>query len=284
MRLASTLLCALLACAVALAQPAVTVTINTDPAPADVNMLRNPGFEEGVGQDGAPVGWQINTAAPESFIFEPIGDARTDEVCWRVHTDSPAMSGYIQQNVRVEDDTEYRAWTWLRLAGGRYMMLLRGLVQPPGAASYRFDERTEIISSKNHWLAPLYLNPEHLQGPPPDEWIFMPMTMTAPAGLGTVQVWLGSYFTASEMHFDDTFFGPARCTITLRIESDSPIRDVRLRDVTLGPPIFRDDAAGGVTVYERAIPEMLIADAYQVTVVTAAGEWTELVLANRGQE
>ncbi|MBD3292225.1 MAG: hypothetical protein GF393_04830, partial [Armatimonadia bacterium] len=195
--------CLLLASGVVLAQQAVTVTITTDPVPAEVNMLTNPGFEDGVGDDGAPVGWEINTASPENFTFEPIVNARTGATCWRVYTGTPAMSGYIQQNVPVEDDTEYRAWTWLRLEGGRYMMLLRGYVNPPGEASYRFDERTDIRSTKNHWLAPLYLNPEHLQGPPPDEWILMPMTITAPTGLGTVQIWMGSYFTASEMHFDD---------------------------------------------------------------------------------
>ncbi|MFP4249904.1 MAG: hypothetical protein ACLFU7_09620, partial [Armatimonadota bacterium] len=117
MRVLSTTLCLLLFSAVAVAQD-VSVTITTDPVPAEVNMLTNPGFEEGVAEDGAPVGWEINTAAPEDFTFEPIGGrgstARSGETCWRVHTDSPAMSGYIQQNVRVEDDTEYRAWTWLR--------------------------------------------------------------------------------------------------------------------------------------------------------------------------
>ena len=271
---------ALLLCAVAFAQQPARIAIATDPLPSAVNMLINPGFEQGVGEDGAPVGWHINTASPEDFIFEPT-DARAGEASWRLNATSPAMSGYLQQNVAVEDDVRYRAWTWLRLRGGRYMMLLRGLVEPPDAAAYRFDERTDIVSTKNHWLAPLYLNPEHLQGPPADEWIFMPMTITAPAGLGSVQVWMGSYFTASEMHFDDAFFGPANCTVTLTIESDSPIRDVRLRDLTLGPAIFRDKAAGGVTTYERAIPDMLIADAYQVTVVTDAGEQTQLVLANQ---
>jgi len=166
-------LTALLLCAVAFAQQPARVTIATDPLPSAVNMLINPGFEQGVGEDGAPVGWRINTAAPEDFVFAPIdgrgGAARTGEVCWRVHTDSPAMSGYLQQNVAVEDDVQYRAWTWLRLRGGRYMMLLRGLVEPPDGAAYRFDQRTDIISTKNHWLAPLYLNPEHLQGPPADE-------------------------------------------------------------------------------------------------------------------
>ncbi|MFO8079110.1 MAG: hypothetical protein R6V07_02285, partial [Armatimonadota bacterium] len=162
-----------------------------------------------------------------------------------------------------------------------YMMLLRGLVQPPGEAAYRFDERTDIISTKNHWLAPLYLNPEHLQGPPPDEWILMPLDMTAPEGLGTVLVWMGSYFTASEMHFDDAYFGPGRCTLSVSIESESPIRDVRVRDVTMGPPIFRDDTPGGVTEYEAAAPDVQIAGGYQVTVVTDAGESTEFVVANQ---
>ncbi|NLO08030.1 MAG: hypothetical protein GX131_19585 [candidate division WS1 bacterium] len=281
MRLLSIALSLLLICAAAYAQQAPVVTITTDPVPAAVNMLTNPGFEQGAGEDGAPVGWQINTAAPEDFTFEPIGNARTGEVAWRVNTDSPGMSGYIQQNVPVADDTEYRAWTWLRLQGGRYMMLLRGLVQPPDGAAYRFDQRTEIISTRNHWLAPLYLSPEHLQGPPPDEWILMPLTITAPAGLGTVQVWLGSYFTASEMHFDDTYFGPARCTVTLGIESESPIRDVILRDMTSGRPIFRDDAPGGVTTYQTTVPEAPIADAYYVVLQTAAGEHAELVLANQ---
>lgn len=284
MRSLSIVLSLLLACGVALAQQPVAVRITTDPVPADVNMLANPGFEEGAGEDGAPVGWEINTASPENFIFEPMGDARSGETCWRVHTDTPAMSGYIQQNVAVEDDTQYRAWTWLRLEGGRYMMLLRGHVNPPGEASYRFDERTDIISTRNHWLAPLYLNPEHLQGPPPDEWVLMPMTITAPAGLGTVQVWMGSYFTASEMHFDDAYFGPATCTLSVRIESDSPIRDVRIRDLTLGPPIFRDDAPGGVTEYEATATDRLIAAGYQVTVVTDAGESTQFVVANEEQE
>lgn len=281
MRQCSILILIALAAAAGLAQPAVRVTITTDPVPSEVNLLRNPGFEDGVDETGAPIGWEINTAAPDDFTFEPIGDARSGEYCWRVNTDSPGMSGYIQQNVAVQDDTEYRAWTWLRLRGGRYMMLLRGLVQPPDAAPYRFDERTEIVSSKNHWLAPLYLNPQHLQGPPDDQWILMPMTITAPAGLGNVQVWIGSYFTASEMHFDDTYFGPARCTISLKVESDSPIREVRVRDLTLGPPIFRDSAVGALTSYQCEIPEMLLADAYQVSVVTAAGEWTELVQANQ---
>ncbi len=273
-------LIALASCALALAQRPARVTIGTDPLPSAVNMLINPGFEEGVGEDGAPVGWRVNTAAPEDFIFEPT-DGRVGEVGWRVHADSPAMSGYLQQNVAVEDDVQYRAWTWLRLRGGRYMMLLRGLVNPPDGAPYRFDERTDTISTKNHWLAPLYLNPAHLQGPPADEWILMPMTIAAPAGLGNVQVWIGSYFTASEMHFDDTFFGPANCTVTMTIASDSPIRKVRLMDLTSGRPIFRDDAAGGVATWERAIPEMPIADAYRVTVATDAGEQTQLVLANQ---
>jgi len=277
-------LSALVACSVVFAQQPVRVTITTDPVPADVNMLTNPGFEDGVTEDGAPIGWQINTAAPEDFVFEPVGDARSGETCWRLHTDTPAMSGYIQQNVPVEDDTEYRAWTWLRLRGGRYMMLLRGLVQPPGEASYRFDKRTDIISTKNHWLAPLYLDPEHLQGPPPDEWILMPLDITAPAGLGTVQVWMGSYFTQSEMHFDDAYFGPAKCTLSLNIDSDAPIRDVRVRDVTMGPTIFRDDAPGGVTEYEATVADMPIAGGYIVTVVTDAGESTEFVVANEEQE
>jgi hypothetical protein len=278
----------LVVCSVAAAQQPVRVTITTDPVPAEVNMLTNPGFEEGVAGNGAPIGWEINTAAPDDFTFEPIGGrgsaARSGDFAWRVHTDSPAMSGYIQQNVRVEDDTEYRAWTWLRLAGGRYMMLLRGLVEPPDAASYRFDERTEIISTKNHWLAPLYLDPEHLQGPPPDEWILMPLDMTAPAGLGTVQVWMGSYFTASEMHFDDAYFGPARCVLSLSVESNSPIRDVRVRDVTMGPAIFHDDSPGGVTEYQANAPDVPIAGGYEVTVVTDAGESTEFVVANEEQE
>jgi hypothetical protein len=272
-------LSALLACVIAPAQD-LTVTITTDPVPAEVNMLTNPGFEEGVTEDGAPAGWQINTASPENFTFEPIGDARSGDAAWRVHTDSPAMSGYIQQNVAVEDDTEYRAWTWLRLQGGRYMMLLRGQVNPAGEASYRFDERTDIISTKNHWLAPLYLDPEHLQGPPPDEWILMPMTITAPVGLETVQVWMGSYFTRSEMHFDDAYFGPAPCTLSLSIRSDSPIRDVRVRDVAQGPPIFRDDDPGDATEYEAEVAEMPIAAGYEVTVVTDAGESTQFVVAN----
>jgi hypothetical protein len=284
MRLLSATLSCLLICAVAPAREPVQVTITTDPVPAEVNMLTNPGFEAGVNERGAPAGWEINTASPDNFTFEPIGDARSGEVCWRLHADSPSMSGYIQQNVAVEDDTEYRAWTWLRLKGGRYMMLLRGHVTPPGAAAYRFDERTDIISTRNHWLAPLYLDPEHLQGPPPDEWILMPMTITAPAGLGTVQVWMGSYFTASEMHFDDAYFGPATCELSLRLESMFPIRDVRVRDVAAGPPIFRDDEPGGVTEYEATVSEMPIAAGYEVTVVTDAGESTQFVVANEEQE
>ncbi|MEA3399607.1 MAG: hypothetical protein U9R79_00045 [Armatimonadota bacterium] len=272
---------ALITCQAVLGQPQTEVTITTDPVPAEVNMLTNPGFEEGLGEEGAPVGWRINTAAPESFAFEPLGKARSGDVCWRVHTDSPAMSGYIQQNVHVEADTQYRAWTWLRLQGGRYMMLLRGRVRPPGEPPWRFDERTDIISTHNHWLAPLYLEPEHLQGPPPDEWILMPLDITVPDGLETVQVWLGSYFTASEMHFDDTYFGPATCTLSVRVHSDSPIRDVIVRDVAGGPAIYRDDEPGGETTWQVTVPDLPIADAYRVTVRTDAGEQQLLVLANR---
>ncbi len=123
-----------------------------------------------------------------------------------------------------------------------------------------------------------------MQGPPVDEWILMPLTITAPEGLETVAVWLGSYFTASEMHFDDTYFGPAMCEVALSIDSDSPIRDVILRDVTGGRPIFRDDEPGGVTEYEATVSEMPIADGYQVTVETDAGEYTQFVVANEEQE
>ncbi len=281
MKLPCLALCLLLACGAGSAQQPVRVTITTDPVPAEVNMLTNPGFEGEIAEDGMPVGWQANTAAPESFTFERIGDARTGDWCCRVHTASPAMSGYIQQYVPVEADTQYRAWTWLRLEGGRYMMLIRGHVSPPGAAPWRFDERTDIISTRNHWLAPLYLDPEHLQGPPPDEWVLMPLDVTIPEGLATVALWLGSYFTASEMHFDDTYFGPASCTLSLSVESDSPIRDVRVRDVTMGPPVFRDDAPGGVTEYEAIAPDVPIAGGYEVTVVTDAGETTEFVVANQ---
>ncbi len=273
-------LCALL-CAGACAQQPIRVTITTDPVPAEVNLLVNPGFEGETGDDGLPAGWHMNTAAPQNFAFERAGDARTGEWCYRVATDSPAMSGYLQQNVAVEAGRQYRAWTWLRLAGGRYMMLLRGTVQPPGQAPHRFDERTDIISTRNHWLAPLYLNPEHLQGPSPDEWLLMPLDITAPAGLGAVQMWLGSYFRACEMHFDDAYFGPATCTLSLRVEADAPLRAVTVQDVTSGRPILQADDLGGETTWEHSAEAMPIADGYWVTVTTDEGEQRTFVLANQ---
>ncbi len=251
-------------CAAASAQEPVRVTITTDPVPADVNLLHNPGFEE-VGADGIPVYWEYNTAAPDHIAFERSGDAHSGENCWRVTSDSQAWSGYLQQPVALEPVKSYRAWTWLRLAGGRYMMLLRGSVNAAGQAPTHFDERSELISTRNHWMAPLYFDPAHLQGPPPDQWLLRPQDFTAPEGLTSIRVWLGSYFRVADMAFDDTYLGPATCTLTLRVEADRPLKMIRVNDLLRGPAVYQtDDLPADTMLHEVVVEDARIAAGYRV--------------------
>jgi len=265
----------------ALAQePVAQIRITTDPVPAEVNLLKTPGFEQV--EDGFPVAWQQNTAGPEHFTYEVVGNARTGSSSFRLAADSGEFSGYVQQNVAIEPGREYRAWTWLRLAGGRYMMLIRGHITMPGEAATHFDERSELISTRNHWLAPLYLNPEHLQGPDPEEWVFRPQSFTAPEGLSAVQMWMGSYFRKAEMWFDDTYLGPGKCTLSLKVEAGQPLQQVWVRDVESGPAIYSSGKLEGNTkTHEAVLEDVPIADGYLVMFETREGRQQAWVLANQ---
>jgi len=85
------------------------------------------------------------------------------------------------------------------LARGKILTYVHGRT-PEG---HTLDERFYAQSRRDFFLAPVFLRPEYLPGPPPDQWVPFQVDFTPPAGLAAVTVSLGMYFTAGEVWFDD---------------------------------------------------------------------------------
>ena len=176
-------------------------------APAGENRLKNADFARHEGD--RPADWKFMSARLDNFVYEwsPLGNAGPG--CLHLKTHTAKMSGYWYQAIPVKPGEKIRVRCRVRTSGGKILLYLTGAVQPAGRQAYNFDERAQLSSMKNFFLAPDWIKREHLRGPSLDEWVPLEKVITIPEGMTALTVHVGSYFMEGEMWVDDFFAGPA---------------------------------------------------------------------------
>lgn len=256
---------AILLCLLSLAAPALAadVQISADPPLPVANLLANPGFEEGTGDQ--PAGWKFGTASPDNFVtaWAAEGHAGRAVYCKAL---SGSMSGYWAQGVRLQPETDYRLTGWFRLRGGK---LLAYVHAPPPT----LNERFYATSMYNHFLVPVFLKADFMRGAP-DTWQPLRMDFRTPAGLGGASVSLGMYFAAGEVWYDDFSLQGAKTTLKLRVRDDEDLRSVQV--TTAAGEVVYDSGplAPGTRSLEHDCPGVSTEGSYAVVVTGTNGKTT----------
>jgi len=208
--------------------------IRIETTPPVVNLAPNPHFE--TGRDGQPDGWRFSTAVPEIFHSAWTDGGRTGK-CLKVQATSGKMSGYWNAIVPVVPGKRYRFSGWYRIEGGRILCYVHARKRlPKQHKTVVLDERFYAGSFRQHWLAPVFLPPEALPGPKPDQWYPFDVVFTAPAPLTAAGISLGMYFTPGIAFFDDVFFGPAETTLDISVTAEAGDRIRRVIVTSPGHP------------------------------------------------
>ncbi|NOY82197.1 MAG: hypothetical protein GXP31_14460 [Kiritimatiellaeota bacterium] len=209
---------------VARSLPALELRITATPAVQ--NLAPNPCFE--LGRDDRPAGWSFGTAVPDIFQSAWTDGGRTGK-CLRVQATSGKMSGYWNAPVPLVSGRRYRFSGWYRIKGGRILCYVHARKRlPKEYKTVTLDERFYAGSFRQHWLVPVFIPPDALPGPKPDQWYRFDIVFTAPAPLTGASISLGMYFTPGLAFFDDVFFGPAETTLDISATTDATDRVRRI--------------------------------------------------------
>ncbi len=177
------------------------------------NLAPNPHFETGNGAE--PAGWHFTTAIPENFTTAWAAGGRSGR-CLEVRAKTGRMSGYWNARVPLVPGQRYRFSGWYRILGGRILCYAHARRRlPQEHRTIRLDERFYAGSFRQHWLAPVFLPPDALPGPKPDQWLPFQIVFRAPERLTAAEISLGIYFTPGHVFFDDVYFGPAETGLTV---------------------------------------------------------------------
>lgn len=255
----------LLAMALVVGAQAADIQITADPPLPAVNILANPGFEEGA--NGRPAAWTFGTASPDNFVTAWPAEGRTGSAVY-CKALSGSMSGYWNQSVRLEPDTDYRLAGWYHLRGGKLLVYVH-------AAPPTLNERFYATSMWNHFLVPVFLKPAYVRGAP-DTWQPMKLEFHTPAGLTAASVSLGMYFTAGEVWYDDFCLQVAKTTLKLKVSDAADLRSVEVRSVG-GQVVYASGMLpAGTRSVEHVCPGVSTESSYVVSVIDANGRTTTL--------
>jgi hypothetical protein len=248
-----------------LAVPAAGAEIQITAAPPlpVPNLLANPGFEEGAGDQ--PSAWKFGTATPDNFVTAWPAEGHTGKGVY-CKALTAAMSGYWSQGVRVEPETEYRLTGWYRLRGGKLLVYVH-------ASSPTLNERFYATSMLNHFLVPTFLKPQYVRGAP-DAWQPLKMEFRTPPGLTAASVSLGMYFAAGEVWYDDFCLQVAKTTLKIQVSDVQDLRRVEVKTAAGGAVYDSGPLAAGTRSLEHECPGVSTDGAYVVTVTGADGKVT----------
>lgn len=250
---------------------AAEVSLTADPPLPVPNLLANPGMEEGMGEEAAA--WRFSTATPDNFLAGRAENGRSGTCLW-VKAKTGVMSGYFGQTVTVDPGAKYLCHGFYRLGGGRILIYAHSSVDVGGGRKVAVDERFYRGTMRGHWLSPVFLPPEVLGGPDPDEWFPFTLTVDVPDPMGAFTLSLGLYFQPGEVWFDDLWVGRATTELNVNVKADDgrALRRVVLQRTGAQDPV-RDsgELAAGTRSFVSTVPDQPTDAVYELAVTLADG-------------
>lgn len=242
---------------------AADVQITADPPLPVANLLVNPGFEEGAGDQ--PAAWKFGTASPDNFVTAWSAEGHVGRAVY-CKALSASMSGYWGQGVALQPETDYRLTGWYRLRGGKLLVYVHA---PPPT----LNERFYATSMLNHFLVPVFLKPEYMRGTP-DTWLPLKMEFRTPAGLTAASVSLGMYFAAGEVWYDDFSLQVAKTTLKLKVSETEDLRSVQVKTAAGAVVYDSGPLPPGTRSLQHDCPQVSTEDSYVVVVTGTDGKTT----------
>ncbi len=250
---------------------AAEVSLTADPPLPVPNLLANAEVEEG--EDGVATAWHFSTAQPDNFLTGWAENGRSGRCLW-LKAKSGVMSGYFGQTVTVEPGVGYVCRGFYRLGGGRILIYAHNSVNVGEGGKIAVDERFYRGTMRGHWLVPVFLPPDALGGPDPDEWFPFSLTVDIPEPMKAFTLSLGLYFQPGEVWFDDLWVG--RATTELRVDvragdGEALRRVVLSRTGALAPVLDSGELAPDTGSFATAVPDQPTDGLYELAVTLADG-------------
>ncbi len=229
----------------------VTMAWSVTPSRPEANRLGNADFS--ARGEAGPAQWEFTTAMPENFEVGWSEMGRTAPGSAYIRTLTGGMSGYWIQTVPVTAGERLLVLAHVRLTGGTVLLWLTGSPLMPDGTRGRFDQRFELPSMKDFFLAPTWINPEYLRGPAPDRWMPVLRAIDIPA-MDALKVGIGSYFQRGEMWIDDMFVGPAQVDLTIDLAANDGGRITSVEVVAVpGDTLATETIEGGAASWTHTL-------------------------------
>jgi hypothetical protein len=290
--------CIVLALASTLGQAAEIRIDSSTPLPVP-NLARNPGMEEGDSgpstalrpalslpfdaaqglepversKGGTPLHWKFTTAMPDNFETGWVDGGRSGKCLW-VKAKTGKMSGYWNQTIPVEPGKTYLFKGYYRLAAGKILCYAHASVRLQDNRSVAVDQRYYRGSLRGHWLVPVFLPPEALAGPDPQQWYPFEIKATIPPPMKAISLSLGIYFTPGEAWFDDIWVGLAETDLRVSVKAGpgEVLERVVVRAVGEPKPVADSKPLQGATTFETTLKAQRSDKEYEVEVTLADGK------------
>ena len=172
------------------------------PPPPEVNLLRNPGFEEG--QD-RPVGWTFASGNTAFGRVRSQTAGRSWSRCAQLDSFSTHYSQMLVQEVKAPEPGRCWASVWMRSDGGYLRLRVSGRGKD---ASRPLNKSKELRCYRGHPLVPHFVPLKHTAGVSDHRWRRLGFALEVPPGIQTVRFEVGFYFTPGRVWLDDAFLGP----------------------------------------------------------------------------
>ena len=250
---------------------AAEIRVEGDPPLPVPNLAQDPGMEEGA--TGQPAHWRFNTATPENFEQGWVDGGRSGKCLW-MKAKTGKMSGYWGQGVPVEPGKAYLFKGYFRLAGGKMLCYANSSMRLPDGRSVAVDERYYRGSLRGHWLAPVFLPPEALAGPDPQQWYPFQIKAAIPPPMKAIGLSLGIYFTPGEAWFDDIWVGLAETDLRVSVKAgpDEKLERVTVRKADEAKPVFDSGALRGAPTFETSVKAQPTDAEYEVEAALSDGK------------
>lgn len=263
------LLCVVACCAAAAAPH---IVIDARGVPAGVNLIANPGFEEGAGEWPDGWGWAPNQPPPKIdrvWAQTALSGARSAGIV----SESSSASAYWTQLVPVEPGRVYLLTCRVLLEDGTVLVRAYGQ-DAEGNALKGFDRRAYDRRRATHPLAPAYWKPEWIIDMTREPWAPVDLVVDTRGEIvpASVSVQIGSYFAPGALLLDDVYFGPGTLTLSY-VVTGAPLARVRVLDAAGNQQAASGDL-GGAERYEGSTEGLALGEAWLVEATATDGTVT----------
>ncbi|HPO73619.1 MAG TPA: hypothetical protein PLJ31_12755, partial [Armatimonadota bacterium] len=137
------------------------------------------------------------------------------------------------------------------------------------------DQRFYRGTMRGHWLAPVFLPPDSLGGPDPNQWYPFRIIAEIPPPMQAISLSLGLFFEAGEVWFDDLHAGLAETELAIQVKAGpgESIERVTVMPVDADKPVFDSGPlAAGTSLFEKKLGGQPTDAVYEVVATLAGGK------------